>query len=82
MGVSIPWLLTQVNVFFPKPIQSGGPDYDCHDRNPAGPTCVNEMKVGNSAATYCDECQRYDHVYCAMERSHKIKIDRADHRVK
>jgi hypothetical protein len=82
IGVSIPWLLTEVNVFFPKPIHSGGSDYDCHDRNPAGPSCVNEVKVDKSAATYGDQCQRHDQVYYAVKRSHKIKFDRANLRVK
>jgi hypothetical protein len=75
-------LLTQVNVFFPKPIQSGGSDYACDDRNPEGPSCVNKVKVDNSTASYGDQCQRHDQVYYAVERSHKIKIDRANHRVK
>ncbi|HEX3939197.1 MAG TPA: hypothetical protein VHX43_16955 [Xanthobacteraceae bacterium] len=61
-------------MFFPEPIQSGGGDYACRDREPAGPRCVNEVKVDKSAATDGNQCQRDDQVYCAMKRSHKSKF--------
>ena len=59
-GASVPWLLAQVHVFVPKPIQSGGSDYACHDRNPEGPSCVNEVKVDNSADAYGGQYQCHD----------------------
>jgi hypothetical protein len=66
-------LLAQINVFLPEPIKSGGSDDACRDRNPTGPSCVNEVKVDKSAAAQGDEYQRHNQVYCAMKPTHAVE---------